>query len=69
MISITCKLKRPITKLLLCLTFRPQFKNIYGDPCSGQYLENFTTDTLTDHNDEPFLFHLGRDPGESYPIK
>ncbi|XP_071835298.1 N-acetylgalactosamine-6-sulfatase-like [Apostichopus japonicus] len=50
-------------------TLGERFKNIYGDPCSGQYLENFTTDTLTDHNDEPFLFHLGRDPGESYPIK
>ncbi|KAJ8050697.1 N-acetylgalactosamine-6-sulfatase [Holothuria leucospilota] len=39
-----------------------------GNPCSGIYIQNFITDEITDHNDQPFLFHLGRDPGETYPI-
>lgn len=39
-----------------------------GNPCSRVCIENFTTEELTDHNDRPFLFHLGRDPGETFPI-
>ncbi|KAJ8050698.1 N-acetylgalactosamine-6-sulfatase [Holothuria leucospilota] len=43
-------------------------RRMRGNPCSGAYIENFITDVITDHNDQPFLFHLGRDPGERYPI-
>ncbi|KAJ8030978.1 N-acetylgalactosamine-6-sulfatase [Holothuria leucospilota] len=50
-------------------TLGPLAKSIYGDPCSGEYLENFTTEEITNHTMQPMLFHLGRDPGESYPIE
>ncbi|KAJ8050689.1 N-acetylgalactosamine-6-sulfatase [Holothuria leucospilota] len=47
----------------------PDTKNILGDPCPGFYQEGFITTNITDHNDQPLLFHLGRDPGERYHIE
>jgi len=39
------------------------------DFCPGQNVPDVTTHTLTNHTAKPLLFHLGRDPGEKYPIR
>jgi N-acetylgalactosamine-6-sulfatase len=31
-------------------------------------LNNITTSTQVNHSGQPVLFHLGRDPGERYPM-
>ncbi|KAJ8049405.1 N-acetylgalactosamine-6-sulfatase [Holothuria leucospilota] len=41
---------------------------LYGDPCPGVCQAGFVTMEQTDHRDEPVLFHLGRDPGEKFPM-
>ncbi|XP_053565262.1 N-acetylgalactosamine-6-sulfatase isoform X1 [Bombina bombina] len=38
------------------------------DFCPGQNISGVTTHTQTEHSINPLLFHLGRDPGEKYPI-
>ncbi|KAJ8040863.1 N-acetylgalactosamine-6-sulfatase [Holothuria leucospilota] len=47
---------------------KEKLRDVYGDPCRGDYLENFITDTLRDHRRQPVIFHLGRDPRENYPL-
>ena len=37
--------------------------------CPGQYVPGITTHDQVDHTAAPILFHLGRDPGEKYPIR
>lgn len=39
------------------------------DFCPGEDVVNVTTHTQVNHTSQPLLFHLGRDPGEKYPIK
>ncbi|KAF7664751.1 hypothetical protein LDENG_00167610 [Lucifuga dentata] len=36
--------------------------------CPGEEVPGVTTHILTEHTMQPLLFHLGRDPGEKYPI-
>lgn len=36
--------------------------------CPGQSIKGVTTENLTDYSHQPLLFHLGRDPGEKFPI-
>lgn len=36
--------------------------------CPGQHIENVTTSKMTNYTEKPLLFHLGRDPGEKFPI-
>ncbi|XP_029904575.1 N-acetylgalactosamine-6-sulfatase isoform X1 [Myripristis murdjan] len=36
--------------------------------CPGQEVLGVTTHNQTEHTLEPIIFHLGRDPGEKYPI-
>ena len=31
-------------------------------------MTNVTTDTQVDHSDEPIIFHIQRDPGETFPL-
>ncbi|XP_015272850.1 PREDICTED: N-acetylgalactosamine-6-sulfatase, partial [Gekko japonicus] len=38
------------------------------DFCPGQNVSGVTTHTQEEHTQLPLLFHLGRDPGEKYPI-
>lgn len=37
--------------------------------CPGQEVPNVTTHEQTEHTLQPLIFHLGRDPGEKYPIR
>lgn len=37
--------------------------------CPGQDIAGVTTHNQTDHTPKPLLFHIGRDPGEKYPIR
>uniref|UniRef100_UPI00358EB78A N-acetylgalactosamine-6-sulfatase-like isoform X2 n=1 Tax=Myxine glutinosa TaxID=7769 RepID=UPI00358EB78A len=39
------------------------------DFCPSQEVRGVTTHNQTDHTQDPILFHLGRDPGEKYPIR
>ncbi|XP_053127181.1 N-acetylgalactosamine-6-sulfatase isoform X2 [Hemicordylus capensis] len=39
------------------------------DFCPGQNISGVTTHDQEEHTKLPLLFHLGRDPGEKYPIK
>ncbi|XP_066510373.1 N-acetylgalactosamine-6-sulfatase-like isoform X2 [Hoplias malabaricus] len=36
--------------------------------CPGQEVSGVTTHTQQEHTMQPLIFHLGRDPGEKYPI-
>ncbi|KAL6461390.1 hypothetical protein MHYP_G00295340 [Metynnis hypsauchen] len=36
--------------------------------CPGQEVAGVTTHTQQEHTMQPLIFHLGRDPGEKYPI-
>ncbi|CAM9487350.1 unnamed protein product [Lampetra fluviatilis] len=36
--------------------------------CPGQHVDDVTTHNQTEHTSLPLIFHLGRDPGEKYPI-
>ncbi|XP_049642263.1 N-acetylgalactosamine-6-sulfatase [Suncus etruscus] len=36
--------------------------------CPGQNVSGVTTHTLQDHTELPLIFHLGRDPGEKFPL-
>ena len=37
--------------------------------CPGFFVENVTTTDMRHHGDtDPVLFHLGRDPGEKFPL-
>ncbi|XP_043382107.1 N-acetylgalactosamine-6-sulfatase isoform X4 [Chelonia mydas] len=38
------------------------------DFCPGQNISGVTTHTQEEHTKLPLLFHLGKDPGEKYPI-
>lgn len=38
------------------------------DFCPGQEINGLTTHEQKNHTDQPILIHLGRDPGEKYPI-
>uniref|UniRef100_A0A8C2TVL3 N-acetylgalactosamine-6-sulfatase n=1 Tax=Coturnix japonica TaxID=93934 RepID=A0A8C2TVL3_COTJA len=38
------------------------------DFCPGQNVSGVTTHSQEDHSTLPLLFHLGRDPGEKYPL-
>ena len=39
------------------------------DHCPGAWLENVTTTDMRDHGAQsPVMFHLGRDPGERFPL-
>ncbi|XP_068115587.1 N-acetylgalactosamine-6-sulfatase-like [Hyperolius riggenbachi] len=37
--------------------------------CPGQNITGITTHEQVQHDADPLLFHLGRDPGEKYPIR
>ena len=40
------------------------------DHCPGAWLENVTTTDMRHHGDlSPVIFHLGRDPGERFPLR
>lgn len=36
--------------------------------CPGEEISGVTTHEQVNHTSNPLLFHLGRDPGEKYPI-
>ncbi|XP_073882874.1 N-acetylgalactosamine-6-sulfatase isoform X9 [Macaca fascicularis] len=38
------------------------------DFCPGQNVSGVTTHSLEDHTKLPLIFHLGRDPGERFPL-
>ena len=39
------------------------------DHCPGSFVENVTTTEMRHHGDtDPVIFHLGRDPGEKFPL-
>ena len=52
-------------RFLLVWRFFPQGVNF----CPGQEIFGVTTHNQTDHTPQPLLFHIGRDPGEKYPIR
>ena len=56
----------PHTSYLTHHTLTP-FQGV--DFCPGEDVVNVTTHTQVNHTSQPLLFHLGRDPGEKYPIK
>jgi len=37
--------------------------------CPGQCIDGVTTKNLTDYSHQPLIFHVGRDPGEKFPIR
>jgi len=37
--------------------------------CPGQSIDGVTTKNLTDYSHQPLIFHIGRDPGEKFPIQ
>lgn len=39
------------------------------DFCPGQNVSGVTTHTQEDHTELPLVFHLGRDPGERFPLR
>lgn len=39
------------------------------DFCPGQNISGVTTHTQEEHTELPLIFHLGRDPGERYPLR
>ncbi|XP_065888604.1 N-acetylgalactosamine-6-sulfatase-like isoform X1 [Dysidea avara] len=39
------------------------------DFCRGEQVNNVTTHDQMNHTMDPVIFHLGRDPGEKYPLK
>ena len=39
------------------------------DFCPGQNVSGVTTHNLEDHTKLPLIFHLGRDPGERFPLR
>ena len=40
------------------------------DHCPGSFVENVTTTDMRHHGDtDPVIFHLGRDPGEKFPLR
>uniref|UniRef100_A0A8C8Z4Z7 N-acetylgalactosamine-6-sulfatase n=1 Tax=Prolemur simus TaxID=1328070 RepID=A0A8C8Z4Z7_PROSS len=39
------------------------------DFCPGQNVSGVTTHTQEEHTELPLIFHLGRDPGERYPLR
>ena len=39
------------------------------DFCPGEVIANVTTHDQVNCTDQPVLIHLGKDPGEKYPIK
>lgn len=39
------------------------------DFCPGQNVSGVTTHTQEEHTKLPLIFHLGRDPGERYPLR
>lgn len=39
------------------------------DFCPGQSVSGVTTHTQEEHTYLPLLFHLGRDPGEKFPLR
>ncbi|XP_071823584.1 N-acetylgalactosamine-6-sulfatase-like isoform X2 [Apostichopus japonicus] len=45
-----------------------EFHQAHVDFCPGENVTGITTHDQTNHTDAPVLFHLGRDPGEKYPI-
>uniref|UniRef100_A0A8C9DJ55 N-acetylgalactosamine-6-sulfatase n=1 Tax=Prolemur simus TaxID=1328070 RepID=A0A8C9DJ55_PROSS len=50
------------------LTFPPA--SLQGvDFCPGQNVSGVTTHTQEEHTELPLIFHLGRDPGERYPLR
>ena len=49
----------------------PVFPNNFSkgvDFCRGENVTGVMTHQQTNHTNAPLLFHLGRDPGEKYPI-
>ena len=57
---------RNILSCVVKTSFFREFKGI--DHCPDISIANFTTTTQVDHRRHPILFHMGRDPGERYPI-
>lgn len=39
------------------------------DFCPGQNVSGVTTHMQEEHTELPLVFHLGRDPGERYPLR
>lgn len=39
------------------------------DFCPGQNVSGVTTHTQEEHTELPLIFHLGRDPGERFPLR
>ena len=39
------------------------------DHCPDIFIANVTTTSQVDHTKLPVLYHMGRDPGERYPIR
>ena len=47
----------------------PTFKSEGIDHCPDVSIANVTTTDMRHHGDKtPVIFHLGRDPGERYPL-
>lgn len=50
-----------------CSPPRLSFQGV--DFCPGQNVSGVTTHTQEEHTKLPLIFHLGRDPGERYPLR
>lgn len=37
--------------------------------CPGEEVPNVTTHEQKEHTLQPLIFHLGRDPGEKFPLR
>ncbi|KAF6715670.1 N-acetylgalactosamine-6-sulfatase [Oryzias melastigma] len=47
-----------------------QFSSLLGvNFCPGQEVAGVTTHEQKEHTQQPIIFHLGRDPGEKYPLR
>lgn len=65
---VTCSTSRsPIDRALTCTPPHLSFQGI--DFCPGQNVSGVTTHSQEEHTKLPLIFHLGRDPGERFPLR
>ena len=60
--------RSPIDRALTCMP--PPHLSFQGiDFCPGQNVSGVTTHSQEEHTKLPLIFHLGRDPGERFPLR
>jgi len=68
--SSYCLLNTAMTYLTLLLVEKSAVASMQGyHYCPGQCIDGVTTQNLTDYSHQPLIFHVGRDPGEKFPIQ